>query len=501
LRSSSFGDSATNGTAQAITTGNVAPEPIISPTQSFVDSYSQKPMQIVTSSDSSSITRSNSHANLSRTPQPDLVTGDDSIPTNDIYFNRSLTQTISDLLPFYSMEQIRQMIPDELENQGNLDTTIIDMDKNDKILDIEKSRLKDFEDYFGEKFPKQLMSSAQIQEILREVERQTGIRSAVIYVATSDNQLELMLISPDDNPVETRNIEVGNQALLNLVNNFIHAVQESQTKIYKADAQKLYDLLIRPLEADLKSQNIDTLLFSLESGLRSIPLAALHDGQQFLVEKYRFSLIPSFTLADVRYEDITNKQLVAMGISQFPSGQKPLPSVPEEISTIAQTLASGRTFFDQDVTMKNLKAQRQQPFQIIHLATHAKFKPGKAHNSYIQLWDEKLQLDELTRFKWSDQPKVNLLVLSACQTALGDKDAEMGFAGLAVKAGVKSAVASLWRANDGATFKLMTNFYQQLSASSIKAEALRQAQLAMLRDENVSHPAYWAAFTVIGSPW
>lgn len=151
--------------------------------------------------------------------------------------------------------------------------------------------------------------------------------------------------------------------------------------------------------------------------------------------------------------------------------------------------------------MNNLKAQRQQPFQIIHLATHAKFKPGKAHNSYIQLWDEKLQLDELTRFKWSDQPKVNLLVLSACQTALGDKDAEMGFAGLAVKAGVKSAVASLWRANDGATFKLMTNFYQQLSASSIKAEALRQAQLAMLRDENVSHPAYWAAFTVIGSPW
>ncbi len=499
--SSFFCDSATNNTAQTITTGNVAPEPNISPTQSFVDSYNQKQMQIVTSSESSSITRPNSHANLSRTPQPDLVTGYESIPTNDIYFNRSLTQTISDLLPFYSMEQIRQMIPDELENQRYLDTTIIEIDKTDKILDIEKSRLKEFEDYFGEKFPKQLMSSAQIQAMLGEVERQTGIRAAVIYVATSDNQLELMLISPDGKPVETRNIEVGNQALLNLVNNFIHTIQESQTEIYKADAQKLYDLLIRPLKADLQAQNIDTLLFSLGSGLRSIPLAALHDGQQFLIEKYRFSLIPSFTLADVRYEDITNKQLVAMGISQFPSGQKPLPSVPEEISTIAQTLASGRTFFDQDVTMKNLKTQRQQPFQIIHLATHAKFQPGKAHNSYIQLWDEKLQLDELTRLKWSDQPKVNLLVLSACQTALGDKDAEMGFAGLAVKAGVKSAVASLWRANDGATFKLMTNFYQQLNTSSIKAEALRQAQLAMLRDENVSHPAYWAAFTVIGSPW
>lgn len=377
-------------------------------------------------------------------------------------------------------------------NAGNLE---------DRILEVEESRTKEFEEYFGEKFPNQLMSVTQIQAMLGEVERQTGIRSAVIHIAISDNQIERIMISSGGKPAGENTLEANNETLLQLVNDFLYSVQETQTELYKADAQKLYDLLIRPLEADLQAQNIDTLLFSLGSGLRSIPLAALHDGQQFLVEKYRFSLIPSLTLADIRYENITNKKLVAMGISQFPSGQEPLPSVPEEISTIAQTLESGRTFFDQDVTMNNLKAQRQQPFHIIHLATHAKFQPGKVNNSYIQLWDEKLQLDELTRFKWSDQPKVNLLVLSACQTALGDKDAEMGFAGLAVKAGVKSAVASLWRANDGATFKLMTNFYQQLSASSIKAEALRQAQLAMLRDENVSHPAYWAAFTVIGSPW
>jgi filamentous hemagglutinin family protein len=381
---------------------------------------------------------------------------------------------------------------EDITNAGNLE---------ERILEVEESRTKEFEDYFGEKFPNQLMSVTQIQAMLGEVERQTGIRAAVIHIALSDNQIERIMISFGGKPAGENTLEANNETLLQLVNDFLHSIQEPQTEIYKADAQKLYDLLIRPLEADLQAQNIDTLLFSLGSGLRSIPLAALHDGQQFLVEKYRFSLIPSLTLADIRYENITNKQLVAMGISQFPSGQEPLPSVPEEISTIAQTLESGRTFFDQDVTMNNLKTQRQQPFQIIHLATHAKFQPGKVQNSYIQLWDKKLQLDELRGFKWSDKPKVDLFVLSACQTALGDKNAEIGFAGLAVQAGVKSAVASLWRANDGATLKLMTNFYQQLNASSIKAEALRQAQLAMLRDENVSHPAYWAAFTVIGSPW
>jgi CHAT domain-containing protein len=257
----------------------------------------------------------------------------------------------------------------------------------------------------------------------------------------------------------------------------------------------------------------------------------LHDGQHFLIEKYRFSLIPNFTLADTSYTSLANNQLVAMGVSEFPLGQEPLPAVPIEILTITEKLWSGKSFLNQEATMNNLKAQRQQPFQIIHLATHAKFQPGSPRNSYIQLWDEKLLLDNLTDLKWSDLPRVELLVLSACETALGDKDAEMGFAGLAVKAGVKSAVASLWKSGDASTLRLMTNFYQQLRESPIKAEALRQAQIAMLhgqvprendqlrkaelkeevpqpseqevniRDESLSHPAYWAAFTVIGSPW
>jgi CHAT domain-containing protein len=164
---------------------------------------------------------------------------------------------------------------------------------------------------------------------------------------------------------------------------------------------------------------------------------------------------------------------------------------------------------------------------MIHLATHGEFQPGKASNSFIQLWNSKLRLDQLRQLGWNNPP-VELLVLSACRTALGDEQAELGFAGFAVQAGVKSAVASLWSVSDEGTLGLMTEFYQQLRQTPIKAQALRSAQLAMLKgevrlegeqlrspgqnvslppqlmnqpDKTLNHPYYWAAFTMIGSPW
>ena len=160
-------------------------------------------------------------------------------------------------------------------------------------------------------------------------------------------------------------------------------------------------------------------------------------------------------------------------------------------------------------------------------ATHAEFQGGDPNNSYIQLWDTKLRLDQLGQLKWNNPP-VELLVLSACKTAVGDEAAELGFAGLAVQGGVKSAVASLWYVSDEGTLGLMTELYQQLKSRPIKAQALQEAQIAMIRgqirinngklhtgsgelllppelvtrsNDNLSHPYYWAAFRMIGNPW
>jgi CHAT domain-containing protein len=285
--------------------------------------------------------------------------------------------------------------------------------------------------------------------------------------------------------------------------------------------------MIAPLDADLKAQNIDTLLFCVGAGLRTIPMAALHDGQQFLVEKYSFSRIPAFKLTDTVYSDLRNSRVLAMGASEF-QDQQPLPAVPTELSAIMKNLWQGNSFLNQEFTLGNLQSQQaSQPYKIIHLATHATFQPGSPNNSYVQFWDTKLTLDKMNQLRWNNPP-VELLVLSACKTAIGDKQAELGFAGLAVQANVKSALASLWDVSDKGTLALMTEFYRDLKTAPIKAEALRQAQISMLKgqvrfegnqlqssraniplppavaeleDDNLSSPYYWAAFTIVGSPW
>ncbi len=284
-----------------------------------------------------------------------------------------------------------------------------------------------------------------------------------------------------------------------------------------------------PLEADLKAQGIDTLVFSMDAGLRTLPLAALHDGSQFLVEKYSIALIPSVNLTDTNYESVKNAEVLAMGASQFTNNQ-PLLAVPAELNAIASEW-KGESFLNQTFTLNNLRSQRRaQAYRIIHLATHGEFKSGAPSNSYIQLSDTRLTLDRVRELGWNQPPKVELLVLSACKTAVGDNGVELGFAGLAVQAGVKSVLASLWYVSDEGTLGLMAEFYHHLKVAPIKAEALRQAQIAMIKGQvriengrlilsnlnkelelppelakltykNLSHPYYWSAFTMIGSPW
>jgi len=299
-------------------------------------------------------------------------------------------------------------------------------------------------------------------------------------------------------------------------------------------AQKLYSWLIAPLSSEIAGLKIDNLMIIPATGLRSVPFAALHNGKQFLVEQYSLSVIPSLSLTDIRYANIADDEILAMGASVF-EDKAPLPAVPVELESIVPR-DRGTTFLNQDFTLGNLQTQRKiRPFGIIHLATHSEFLPGEPKNSYIQLWDTKLRIDQMRQLQWNEPP-VNLLVLSACSTALGDEEAELGFAGLAVASGAKSALASLWEVSDDGTLGLMTEFYRQLRTPRVggnlltKSDALRRAQLEMLRgrvriqdgvlraiahndtivlppeiamrgDRILSHPYYWAAFTLIGNPW
>lgn len=397
---------------------------------------------------------------------------------------------------------------------------------------IESSRTQELEQFLGEALAAPALTEGAIRATLQRIARQTGQKTAIIYAFVQPSHLELVLVPPTGEPIFKRVPTASKALLLATARQFVSAVRtpnNTNRRRYLSPAQQLYQWLIAPLAEDLAQHQINTLLFSLDPGLRAIPLAALHDGHQFLVEKYSLGLTPSINLTDTRYVSLQRARVLALGRSEF-DGQSPLPSVPLELSTIIATQWQGKALINEDFTIERLKGlRRQESFPIVHLATHADFKPGDANNAYIQLWDQRLQLNQLRKLNWNNPP-LELLVLSACRTAVGDEAAELGFAGLAVQAGAKSVLASLWYVNDEGTLGFMTEFYRQLQQAPIKAEALRQTQLALLRGEvriengyligphqpqglelpgllsvlgnqTLAHPAYWAGFTMVGSPW
>ncbi len=392
----------------------------------------------------------------------------------------------------------------------------------------------------------------QAQDILKRIQGETNLRSVLIYVffspeneaeqnarntSTSRAQLnrlpsntdilQVVLVPPTGDLIRFKYPNLRRPEVVENANRFAGFVA-TRSNGYIERSKRIYDWILAPLEDHLKRLKIDTLVFLMDSGLRSMPIAALQnkDGR-FIIEDYSVGLMPSLSLTDTTYSSLKDAQVMAMGADRFVvDNLKPLPGVPVELSAISQ-IRSGNIFFNENFTLGNLRQNRRPDQRIVHLATHGSFQ-GDNTNSYIQLWgSERLTLDQI-RTSGFGTPSVDLLVLSACDTALGDRESELGFAGLAVTSGVRSALASLWQVSDGGTMGLMTEFYQQIQATTTKSEALRQAQLAMLRgevrleggslvtpkgnfplneelqklgDRRFTHPYFWSAFTMIGNPW
>ncbi|MEH1936996.1 MAG: CHAT domain-containing protein [Nostoc sp.] len=417
----------------------------------------------------------------------------------------------------------------------------------------------DFADHLGIPTPR-IKTLDDAKEIARQIEEATGVKPAFIYTSfvpveilpgvnlgkakkfpkllntipeQNSDQLELVVVTGKGDPIRKRIPETTRAKVLQVAHEFRDQIVSPQNRRrtgYLRSSQQLYRWIIAPLEADLQARGINNLVFLPDIGLRSTPMAALHDGKRFLVEKYSIGLMPSLSLTNTLYKDIRKSQILALGVSQSTQGQQPLPAVPVELSTLVSKLWQGKLLLNKQATLENIKIiRRQQPFGIIHMATHADFATGALSNSYIQLWEDKLRLNQLRELRLNE-PQVEMLVLSACRTALGDKESELGFAGLAVLAGVKTTVASLWSVSDAGTAALMTKFYQNLRTAPIKAEALREAQVAMAKGEiyvkngqvqglgvvgnlplptdsvdeaeqSLMHPYYWAGFTMVGNPW
>ena len=522
------GNPANNGTQGAITRGNATPEQTISPTQDYLYTHKQDAdrIQIISVPGTSP-----PPPDLNPLPLPEPI----PLPQRGRNPLESLAFLVGDTLN--AQTQIEQdpktgdysfswYFNDQRKLALNVESPLA-------VGQIDKLFEEQYEEYFGENLTDEVVTAESIRDTLKTIESQTGTSAVVVYARSLPDQLELTLVLPEGSPIRKIVPEANPAALKKTLDEFRRAVTDvTDSRGYLAPAQKLYQWMIAPLESNLKALKINTLIFCMDGGLRLIPMAALHDGKQFLIENYSIGSIPSVSLTNSRYKSAKDAQVLGMGVSEFQQ-LSPLPAVPTELQVITQQLWSGESFLNENFTLNNLKTQRQRkPFDIVHLATHADFKPGQASNSYIQLWDTQLQFNQLRQMGWNQPPQVELLTLSACRTALGDLQVELGFAGLAVQAGVKSALASLWSINDEGTLALMTGFYQHLHQPdvTIKAEALRRAQIAMLRGQvhlengqlqgldqlgsipmppelaaqgnhDFSHPYYWASFTMIGSPW
>ncbi len=272
-------------------------------------------------------------------------------------------------------------------------------------------------------------------------------------------------------------------------------------------SQKMYEWLIKPLEVDLEKMNIKTLVFVLDGSLRNIPMSVLYDNQQkeYLIQKYAIALAPGLQLIDPKPLQRQKLHVLAAGVSEQREIEgrsfAPLNNVLVELDKIHSTIPKSEELINRTFTQTNVQKQiKKVGFNIVHIATHGEFS-SNADKTFILTWEQLLKVkdfDNLLRLRSTSDRAIELLVLSACQTASGDKRATLGLAGIAVRAGARSTLATLWSVEDQSTAELMNQFYKHLAdTTETKAEALRQAQLTLLAKYQT--PYFWAPYVLVGN--
>jgi len=329
---------------------------------------------------------------------------------------------------------------------------------------------------------------------------EVSAKAVVIYPILFSDRLELLVSFLGR--LKRFTIPVGADALTVEIREFRRKLEKRTTWEFLPHAQRIYDWLIRPLEKDLNEVKPDTIVFVPDGPLRTIPMTALHDGNQFLINSYAIAITPSLNLTDPGPLRLEKAKLLALGLTESVQGFPGLPYVSDELKA-AKEFFGGEILLNEVFRVPNMEMElKKEPFSIVHIASHGHF--GKdAAETFILTFDERFNMDQFGEFvglfRFRDEP-LDLLTLSACETAAGDDRAALGLAGVAVRAGARSAIATLWHVNDPASYELIVEFYRQLRTPHMsRAAALRAAQLKMLNDLRYDHPGYWAPFLLINN--
>jgi CHAT domain-containing protein len=375
------------------------------------------------------------------------------------------------------------------------------------LTTLDSLKLAELQNYFGNDC---VLTARNLDLTQPEQLLMRGDRTALFSTVILDDQTAIILTLPDGRR-QYEWIPLSRAEITTAVNDYRLGLETAFRRYNLEPAQRLYDQLIRPFEATLATAQVKTLVFVQDDILRSVPMAALHDGEKFLIQQYAIAYTPSLQLTDLNPLDRESLRALAAGLTvETPANSEAgfyaaLSNVEEEISAIKTELPESVTLTNSDFRLERLEENlTAAEFPILHIATHGEFGTESEDTFLVtgDVPDNKLTLsglDQLLRQVESDRP-VELLVLTACTTAVGDNRAALGLAGVAAQAGVRSVLASLWFVNDQATADLVETFYANLKIpQSSKAEALQQAQIRLIETGGeFSHPAYWGPFVLIG---
>lgn len=327
--------------------------------------------------------------------------------------------------------------------------------------------------------------------------------AAIVYILALPTRTEI-LVSLPSGQFERFQAAVTEDQLTETVRGFRQSLEDRTSEEYFASGAQLYTWLIKPLEPLMAKHQLDTMVFVPDGAMRTVPMAALYDGSRFLVEKYAVAVTPGLQLMEAHPSSRLQPHVMISGLSEARGGFPALQNVPAELANLEkvfnQTGAMVNQAFLRDSVGEKISGE---PFTIVHIASHGHFDDD-VRKSFVLTYDQHLTLDDLERFIRPAQLRdqgLELLTLSACQTAAGDDRAALGLAGVAVKAGARSAFATLWFVNDAASTDLVSDFYAELTAhpQNSKAQALQAAQRKLLKSDKYSHPCFWAPYLIIGN--
>ena len=389
--------------------------------------------------------------------------------------------------------------------------------------------------------PNVLRQSLPLEDLAGLQDNLKTLNAALLYPLILDDRLELIITTPNAPPLR-RTVNVSKTELNQAILAFRQALQDPSSNATQP-AQKLYNWLIKPIEADLAQANIQTIIYAPDGQLRYIPLAALYDsqqpdGKQWLIQRYRINNITAKSLTELNHQPTGQPTILAGAFADpaidydVPIGQQTqnfrgLPFAGQEVKTLASMFPNTNPLLDRNFSLAATQ-RSMNASNILHLATHAAFVTGVPENSFILFGNgDRSTLTDIGN--WSLQ-NVDLVVLSACETGLGGLGNGEEILGLGYQfqiRGARAVMASLWSVSDGGTQALMTTFYTALQHQNSKAEALQKAQIALITGNyealedssrgivgvrqriqagtpanvisHLNHPYYWAPFILIGN--